>query len=99
MVNRKKRKNNPYLTLAIFLVAAIFAYGWEKIQLVRNGYRLQKLERELTFWENENRYFQIKFVQLTSLERIDKLARGKLGMVLPKQEDIILLTSPEIKRK
>ncbi|MFH1258721.1 MAG: hypothetical protein ABII74_02720 [Elusimicrobiota bacterium] len=99
MVNNKKRKNNPYLLLAIFLVAAIFAYGWEKIQLVRNGYRLQKLEKELTFWENENRYFQIKFVQLTALEKIDKLARGKLGMVLPKQEDVILLPSPEIKAK
>ena len=99
MVNNKKMRNNPYLLLAIFLVAAIFVYGWEKIQLVRNGYRLQQLGKQLAFWENENRYLQIKFVQLTALDKIDKLARAKLGMVLPRQEDVILLTSPEKKVK
>lgn len=91
----KNKKTSLYLISSIFLVIAIFVYGWEKIQIVRNGYRLQQLEKELAFWENENRYLEIKAVQLTSLERVDKIARQKLGMVLPKQEDIILLPKPD----
>jgi cell division protein FtsL len=88
----KKGISSPVRLFYIFLIffTALF-YVWQRIQVVRLGYQIDKLRTQLEEQENQNKYLKIQLNNVCALERVEKIAKEKLKMIDPPPENIIYL--------
>lgn len=79
-------------TLAVFIVLALLLlYVSERVGVVKTGYDIEKLKIQKVKLERERDELRVKLSSLTAPERIAKVATDTLGMVPPKQGQIILV--------
>ncbi|MCK5533549.1 cell division protein FtsL [bacterium] len=79
--------------LQIFLMSLIIFlfYVWQSVQRVETDYKINCLEKDIQFFKNNNRYLKIRLNELTSLGRVERIARKKLGLVSPGKNDVIVI--------
>ncbi|HET9845255.1 MAG: uncharacterized protein K0S79_2283 [Nitrospira sp.] len=75
-------------------VCLVFFFVWERVDIVRLGYHIERLKAQKVLLERERDQLQVKFSALTAPERIAKVATDKLGMV-PPQQGQVLIVHPE----
>ena len=81
-------------TVTVFLgLCLVFVFVWERVDVVRIGYQIERLKREKTVLERQRDELRVKFSTLSASDRIAKLATEKLGMSLPQQGQIIVVQS------
>jgi cell division protein FtsL len=81
-------------TVTIFLgLCLVFVFVWERVDVVRIGYQIERLKRDKTVLERQRDELRVKFSALSASDRIAKLAAEKLGMSLPQQGQIIMVQS------
>jgi cell division protein FtsL len=81
-------------TLTVFLgLCLVFVFVWERVDVVRIGYQIERLKRDKTVLERQRDELRVKFSALSASDRIAKLATEKLGMSLPQQGQIIVVQS------
>ena len=67
-------------TLTIVVgVMLVFVFVWERVDVVRLGYQIERLKTQKVLLERERDQLQVKFSVLTAPERIAKVAIGKIG--------------------
>jgi cell division protein FtsL len=71
----------------------VFVFVWERVDVVRIGYQIERLKRDKTVLERQRDELRVKFSTLSASDRIAKLATEKLGMSLPQQGQIIVVQS------
>lgn len=89
-----KRDNHGSIHRFLFLVllfCTALIYVWQQIQVVKVGYNLSQLKVQIEERENENRFLRMRLSNLSSLERVEKIAKERLKMVNPPPENIIYL--------
>jgi len=88
-----KRKVEMWKTLgfAMLLVVAVMFWTWQHFELLRNGYRLEELQKAQAEEESETRLLKLQIETLRSPRRIEALARGRLNLVTPAREDAIVI--------
>src|SRR5215813_12629581 len=67
----------------------VFVFVWERVDVVRLGYSIERLKTQKTLLERERDQLQVRFSSLTAPERIAKVATERLGMVQPQQGQVI----------
>ena len=67
----------------VFFSAVLFFLIWEGVEVVNYGYRLNRLRREIVQLREENAFFREEYCRMTSLKKIEEIARTKLGMKDP----------------
>jgi len=67
---------------AVFLVG-LFAYGWQHYQWIQYGYRIEEAQKKKDQLAEIGRQLRLERASLRSPQRIDSIARGELGMVVP----------------
>lgn len=72
-------------------VALLLLYVWERVEIVRVGYQIERLKVKKVTLERERDELQVKLSALTSPERIARVATEKLGLALPQQGQVILV--------
>jgi len=80
----------PALLGAGFVVVALL-HVWLRLQVVHMGYALAtatKLQRQL---EQENRELKVELATLTSPQRLEAMARARLGMTQPQRGQVVIL--------
>lgn len=78
----------------VFLgLCLVFVFVWERVDMVRMGYQIERLKREKTLLERQRDELRVKVSALSAADRIAKLATDKLGMSLPQQGQIIMVQS------
>ncbi|MEJ2744732.1 MAG: hypothetical protein P8123_03460 [bacterium] len=99
---RKNRRRNEgpsvaaltgkWILLAAMAVSLSLLYVWQHVQLVRTGYAIKKIEREVVEWQKSNETLRLKNERLKNPQRIEHvLARNNLGLVFPQAKDIVRL--------
>lgn len=103
---RKDVKNNPIvrevdserqaemwkmLGLASLVVLAVMFWTWQHFELLRNGYRLEELQRQQAAEEDTARHLRLEIETLKSPKRVEGIARTRLGLVTPSREDAIVI--------
>lgn len=88
--NRAKSKVflSSLLIMGVLLLIGLM-YLRQRVQYAKLSYEInsfREIEKKL---ENENGYLQIRVVGLSSLSRIEKIAREQLGFIIPKEIKII----------
>ena len=86
-------RRNVFLTVALscLLVALALLLVWQRLRVVQLGYVLStaaKLERRL---EQENRELRVELATLTAPERVENMAKKRLGLRDPQAKQVVLL--------
>lgn len=71
----------------------VFAFVWERVDMVRVGYQIERLKHEKIILERERDELRVKVSALSAPDRIAKVASEKLGMVPPQQGQVIMVQS------
>ncbi|MGE0642400.1 MAG: cell division protein FtsL [Nitrospira sp.] len=74
-------------------LALVFLFVWERVDMVRVGYQIERLKHEKTALERQRDELRVQFSSLSASNRIAKLATEKLGMNLPQQGQLIMVQS------
>lgn len=69
----------------------VFLFVWERVDIVRLGYHVERLKTQKVLLERERDQLQVKFSTLTAPERIAKVATDKLGLVPPQQGQVFIV--------
>ncbi|HEY7130479.1 MAG TPA: cell division protein FtsL [Nitrospira sp.] len=69
----------------------VFVFVWERVDMVRLGYSIERLKAQKTLLERERDQLQVKVSALTAPERIAKVATDKLGLFPPQQGQIFIV--------
>lgn len=75
-------------------VLLVFVFVWERVDVVRLGYQIERLKTQKILLERERDQLQVKFSALTAPERIAKVATEKLGLVPPQQGQVLMVHLP-----
>jgi cell division protein FtsL len=79
---------------AITIIAGmclVFVFVWERVDVVRLGYHIERLKTQKVLLERESDQLQVKFSALTAPERIAKVATDKLGLTPPQQGQVFII--------
>jgi len=73
------------------VMSMIFLFVWERVDVVRLGYHIERLKSQKILLERERDELRVKLSSLTSPERIERAAMDKLNMVLPEKGQVVLV--------
>jgi cell division protein FtsL len=75
-------------------VLLVFVFVWERVDVVRLGYQIERLKAQKVLLERERDQLQVKFSALGAPERIAKVATEKLGLNPPQQGQVLMVHQP-----
>ena len=70
-----------------FLVIAFLFSAWQRVELLRHGYRLEEMQKERAVEAEVSRHLRLEIETLRSPARIERLAIGQLHMTAPGPND------------
>lgn len=79
------------LGVGALLVLVLLFSAWQHFELLRHGYRLEQMRRDLAAEEEINRHLRLELESLRAPQRIEKIAKDQLGMVLPGPAEAVVL--------
>lgn len=79
------------LLLVVVVVATALFYVWCRLEMVRVGYEQSRLAQTIAELEKANEELRGEAARLKSPERIERLARERLGLSYPSPEQIRIL--------
>jgi len=75
----------------VFLVAVLLFSAWQHFELLRHGYQIEQMQRELAAEEEIGRHLDLEIDTLQSPARIEKIAIEQLRMVPPDATDATVI--------
>ena len=94
--NRRLRPVRKVMTglwivfMVLFFVEALF-YAWCRVQCVNAGYGIDRENRRHQALLRERNTLRIELARLKSPERIETIARTRLGLVMPDVQQKVML--------
>ncbi len=90
---RAGRRKNIFLivALAVGLIGLVWLHVWLRLQVVQMGYVLSTTSKLQSRLEQENRELKIELATMTSPDRLESLARRRLGLRQPEKGQVIVL--------
>ena len=90
-----KRKSQRHLIPICALGFCLFILGlvhvWLRLQVVHMGYVLSTTTKLQGRLEQENRELKVELASLTSPDRLEAMARRRLGLMPPEKGQVIVL--------
>ena len=85
----RRRECFSLLGLGVLVFLFVLLFAWQHFQCVRNGYQIEQLKTESASLEEQNHQLRLEQAALVDPERIETLARTRLGMVTPSPQQVI----------
>jgi cell division protein FtsL len=73
-----------------FVIMLLFWAG-QQFELLRHGYRLEELQREIAAEEDASRHLRLEIETLRAPQRIERLATEQLHLVTPSREEAMVI--------
>ena len=85
----EERHREMWRSVAVgaFLVIVFLFSAWQRVELVRHGYRLERMQKERAVEAEVARHLRLEIETLRSPARIERIATKRLRMVEPGPED------------
>ncbi len=80
-----------WLTIMVLFIAELFFYTWCRVQHTQVGYDISAEADEQRSLLALQQNLKIELARLKSPERIEKIARQRLGLTAPTEEQIIIV--------
>lgn len=96
MKKKTKRFRSPFsvgigVVLLLILMGEFLFYTWCRVQCVRSAYRITEEKKRNKELVNLQKNLQVELAGLKSPDRIGRIAREKLGLVMPEPKQIIVI--------
>jgi cell division protein FtsL len=91
----RRRECFSLLGLGVLVFLFVLLFAWQHFQCVRYGYQIEQFKAEHAKLEEQNHQLRLEQAALADPERIDTLARTRLGMVTPNPRQLIRVGGPE----
>ena len=88
------RESLQLFVLLFFLMAIGVGLISQHGRIVACNYRIQQLQREMALLQEEKESLRIEAQRLGSLERIERIAVGELGLQYPDKKQWLVLSAP-----
>jgi cell division protein FtsL len=82
------------MVLGVFCLLLLLLLAWQHFQIVRHGYETEVLKEELASQAELSHQLKLERAYLRSPQRIDLIARAKLGLQPPSFDQIMVLSEP-----
>ena len=86
---RRQRELAVVLLSVLCLGGGLLAYTWIHLEVLRTGYRIEALERELTELTQTERQLRLEAAYLASPSRVEQRAVRELAMQSPALEQMV----------
>jgi hypothetical protein len=73
------------------LVVVLLFSVWQRVELLQNGYAVERLHKDLAAEEDAQRHLQIEVDSLRSPERIEEFGLEQLHLVAPGADEAIVI--------
>ncbi len=97
-MNRKVKNHirNPkiisiWIAFMIIFIMELLFYTWCRVQYVRTGYQISEIVEIQKQLKSLQSNLKIEAARLKSPERIARIAREKLGLSIPKPEQMVVV--------
>src|SRR5215212_9550066 len=80
---RRLREQWHTLFIVVLFVAVVLFSGWQRVELLQHGYRLEQMQQQRGDEEDVNGHLRREDETLKSPRRIETLATEKLHLVAP----------------
>lgn len=96
MKRRKKKARNPKVLAAILIfmglfIAELLFYTWCRVQCIQVRYEISELGTHQEQLKRLQDNLKIELARLKSPQRIAKIARQQLGLVVPTSKQLIII--------
>ncbi|MGE0362359.1 MAG: cell division protein FtsL [Vicinamibacterales bacterium] len=88
---RRHRELWSSLGVGVVLVLVVMFSAWQHFELIRHGYQLDEVKRQIAAEEDVRQHLRLENETLRAPQRIEKLAIERLGMVAPTGDDAVVL--------
>jgi cell division protein FtsL len=79
------------MLIGIFLAVVLLFSAWQHFELVRHGYRIERMQQERAAEEEINRQLRLEIETLRAPRRIEKIATEQLHLVAPARDQAIVI--------
>lgn len=79
------------MAIGVFLAIVLLFSAWQHFELVRHGYRIERMQQERAAEEEINRQLRLEIETLRAPRRIEKIATEQLHLVAPGRDQAIVL--------
>jgi len=81
--------------VGLVAVVATLLYLWQHFGMVEMGYRVEQARADLAILKHRRAELTVEVASLSSLDRIERLARERLGMAAPNPTQLVrVVTAP-----
>lgn len=87
---RRRRHLGAGLLVVVFL-GVVLVHVWLRLQVVQMGYVLSTASKLQSRLEQENRELKVELATLTTRDRLDEMARRRLGLTPPQKGQVVIL--------
>jgi cell division protein FtsL len=81
--------------LAILGIIGLLLFVWERVDIVRVGYRIEQLKAQKIVLQREQDELRVKVSALTAPDRIARAATEKLGMIPPQPGQVVMVNAAD----
>ncbi len=82
------------LGLGVLVFVFVLAFAWQSFNFVRDGYRIEEVRAQHEALEEWNHQLRLEHASLADPQRIDTMARQKLGLSMPQPQQVIRVGGP-----
>ena len=88
---RRLREQWRSVALGVLFVAVLLFSGWQRVELLQHGYRVEQMQQERASQEDVNRHLRLEIETLKSPKRIEALATEQLHLVAPETGAAVII--------
>jgi cell division protein FtsL len=88
---RRMHEQRRSMALGVLFVAVLLFSGWQRVELLQHGYRLEQMQQRRGEEEEANRHLRLEIETLRAPQRIEALATRRLRMVAPEADSAIVI--------
>jgi cell division protein FtsL len=85
-----------WVGFGIPLVAVVLFSAWQNFELIQHGYRIEDLRKEYEKAKSTNQTLRLEIESLTSPKEVERRATEELNLVVPSQDQVIVLERVEV---
>jgi len=87
---RRLREQWRSVAMGVLFVAVLLFSGWQRVELLQHGYRVEQMQKERGEQGEINRHLRLEIETLKSPQRIEALATRRLHLVAPTGSAIVI---------
>ena len=88
---RRLREQWQSVAIGVLFVGVLLFSGWQRVELLQHGYRVEQMQRERADQEEVNRHLRLEIETLKSPKRIEALATEQLHLVAPETGSAVII--------